>query len=974
MELFKNLNPNTLEMFKKLVKSPKLLKKFFMQNTLDEYYDFCTKIQSGYTKEELQAFFNDLILLAKKSEGGKIELDEELEQVCGGVDIKNFNRKFLSTFLSALTLSEAFSIDALQNQEKTNQKSMSLPTPLYSRNVTINKKKNQKSKLPEKEETMFNPALIPIIGIAIGGSIIALSNSDSSKESESNEDPIPAGQFNAGLANTGNTCFSNALLQQLYSIKSFRRFIDSINSLDDIKKYKTDTIFKGLSPKYYKDITEKDLPDLMFKKIKVFKKIFKLMGSVKCVKGKNMIEYVSTALTGHTEEKQDDINECFFQFLGDVMGLYQEFLTKGEIKDETKDEKNATPRSHCICGVSLKLPNGPTEWDNIFKFTFSKDLDMDELRGYINSNDDNFIDRYQQAYMQKYGYTDAKLEISLDSEKKFFDDLDKQSSLTDKEKEKLNFMRELVKYIDELHENNLFQKYILSTFYLKLKQIQLSFQSKERDTIEQRIHIYAAKAFSARHTLSGDALNRELNSIFEVLNELNKGKDLKFGSIEISKLNKLDGLNTPLYKESYNEATMLFKECCEKNIEPSDGKNTLLQLTKNNPDGDITPVDDQIAFFLNRTGYNGTGVKSTVEVKFDSKSKYGFEWNYKGEEYVLSAASVHSGKDASFGHYYTYKLEADGNWYAYNDSRVYKTTWEEIKDDIEKNGVMFTFTEKDDFEKSIQEYRLRPDTFGINKNTRVCIAGIIGDYEVQFWERRAPLQLPSLEVIQTGEKKPYTGITDQKLLNKLSGKSNPIAIIDAAKNSAQGGGGVDGAIFKAMAGEKSNVSCIQGKIAEEFPSPSGHIIQTGGCIIHDSFGIKEISPYATHVIQAVGPRINDENSNKKNWEKELYSAYYNSFVLGIRKGITTFITAPISLGIFCSVMDFDEAKKVGEKAANILLHAINDAERLTMIGKNIKVYVTDHNPDDKSRNAAENAFIQALYKNFPSKKRDSASN
>lgn len=910
MELFKNSNPNILKMFKELFKSSDLIKEFFMQNTLDEYYDFCTKIQSGYTKEELQAFFNDLILLAKKSEGGKIELDEELEQVCGGVDIKNFNRKFLSTFLSALTLSEAFSVDALQNQEKT----------------------------------MFNPFLIPVIGIAIGGSIIALSNSDS--------DPIPAGQFNAGLANTGNTCFSNALLQQLYSIKSFRRFIDSINSLDDIKKYKTDTIFKELNPEHYEGITEKDLPELMFKKIKVFKKIFELMGTVKCVEKNDMRKYVSTALTGYPGGQQD-ISECYTAYLRDVVGLYQQFLIKGG--------KNVMTGKHCICCDVLKLPNEPTEFDAIFKFTFPKNLDTGKLSNYINSNTDNFIDRYQQAYMNHYGYTEGALTISSDSEKKFFESLGN---------DKKNFMQQLVEHIDKLHENNLFQKYILSTFYLKLKQTQLSSQSKERDTIDQRIHIYAAKAFSARHTLSGDALNRELNSIFEVLNELNKGKDLKFGSIEISKLNKLDGLNTPLYKESYNEATVLFKECCEENIEPSYGQNTLSSLTKDNHDGDITPVDGQIAFFLNRTC--GNSAKSTVEVKFDSESKYGFEWNYKGEEYVLSAASVHSGKDASFGHYYTYKLEADGNWYEYNDSRVYKRTWGEIKDDIEKNGVMFTFTEKSAFEKSIQEYRLRPDTFGINKNTRVCIAGIIGDYEVQFWERRAPLQLPSLEVIQTGEKKPYTGITDQNLLNERSDENKPIAIIDAAKNSAQGGGGVDGAIFKAMAGEKSNVSCIQEKIAEDFPSPSGHRIQTGGCIIHDSFGIKETSPYATHVIQAVGPRINDENSNTKNWEKELYSAYYNSFVLGISKGITTFITAPISLGIFCSVMNFNEAKKVGEKAANILLHAINDAERLTMIGKNIKVYVTDHNPDDKSRNAAENAFIQALYGHFPLSKSNSS--
>ena len=37
MELFKNLNPNILKMFKELFKSSDLIKEFFMQNTLDEY-------------------------------------------------------------------------------------------------------------------------------------------------------------------------------------------------------------------------------------------------------------------------------------------------------------------------------------------------------------------------------------------------------------------------------------------------------------------------------------------------------------------------------------------------------------------------------------------------------------------------------------------------------------------------------------------------------------------------------------------------------------------------------------------------------------------------------------------------------------------------------------------------------------------------------------------------------------------------
>lgn len=220
---------------------------------------------------------------------------------------------------------------------------------------------------------------------------------------------------------------------------------------------------------------------------------------------------------------------------------------------------------------------------------------------------------------------------------------------------------------------------------------------------------------------------------------------------------------------------------------------------------------------------------------------------------------------------------------------------------------------------------------------------------------------------KTGKDGSYTGITDPALLNKLSSKSDPIAIIDAASNDAQGGSGVDGAIFDAMGKNGFTINDVKAQIRNDFPAKQGSRIQTGGCIIHDSFGIKKTSPCATHVIQAVGPRINDENSDTKDndWEKELYSAYYNSFVLGISNGIKKFITAPIYLGLFCRIENEKIATQVGEKAANILLYAINDAEKFNKIGGNIEVYVTDHNADEGSRNTAEDAFIKALYGYFP---------
>ncbi len=968
-------------MFQKLAKSPELLKKLLVQNTLDEYYDFCTKIQDGYTKEELRIFFDDLSLLAKKLENSKIELDEELEQVCGGVDIKNSNRKFLSTFLSALTLSGTFSVGAIQNEEKTNRENVSAINSTYSRKVTNNQnekeneKKNQKSKLSKTEKVLLGVFASAAAAGALALVVKNLSKSSNSENSNSNsfkltnDSPLlPTGQFNAGLKNyLGETCFSNALLQQLYSIKSFRKFVDSINSSEDLQQYGIETIFKernGLpGDKKLKEPEElkklENFKNMLWDKINKFKTIFELMGTFKYVDENNMKEYVSTVLTGYPGGQQD-ISECYIKYLRDVKDLYQQFLIK--------DDEHVMTGNHCICCNALKLPNESTEWDAIFKFTFPGRLQLDKLRERISLNTKNFIDNYQQAYTNHYGYTDAALEISLASEDNFLQDLSSKANSM--------FMRKLVGHIATLQTKNLFQKYMLSTFYLQLKRTQLPFSfdeesQKARDKIAQQIKIYAAKAFSERQKLSETDLDCELNSIFGVLNKLNKDKNLKFGGITISDLEQIsdDNVNTKLHNLIYNEAKELFDECYEKKIKPLGKEDVLSTLTKNDPDGDITPVDGQIAFFLNRTLTSG---KSTVRIKLDSESSNGFEWDYRGKKYVLSAVSVHFGDSKEHGHYYTYKREADGNWYEYNDSSVYKRTWENIKDNIEQNGVMFTFTEKSVFEQSTVNSDSATTQF---EHKRVCMAGIIDDYKVQSWGRRAPSRPLSLQVIKTGKDKSYTGITDQNLLKKLSGESDQIAIIDAANNDAQGGSGVDGAIFDAMGSPDGfTIDAVKAQIRNDFPVKQGSRIQPGECIIHDSFGIKVKSPCATHVIQAVGPCIDDKNSDKKNWEKELYSAYYNSFVLGLSNGIKRFITAPISLGIFCSVADPKKAKKVGERAANILLHAINDAAQFNKTGGNIKVYVTDHHGGKEPRNAAEDAFIQALYRYFPLSKGGSTAN
>lgn len=952
-------------MFQKLAKNPELLKNLLVQNTLDECYDFCAKIQDGYTKEELRIFFDDLGLLAKKLENSKIELGDELDQVCGGIDTKNFNRKFLSTFLSALTLSGTFSVGAFQNKPTANQTNVLSRNFPHSRRVTNNQKKNQTSKLSEKKETLFSPDTILAAGLAIGGLMIYLSEPNSSEMQQPR-------QFNAGLTNLGVTCFSNALLQQLYSIKSFRTFVNSINSLDDLKQYDTNKIFRSLSDTKQQTIQQDKFPDLLLKKINEFKKIFKLMETTRCVDEKDMKEYKSIALTGYPG-KQQDISECYTNYFQDVADLYQAFLTN--------DAKDAAPGNTCICGSPLDTPLAPTTWDAHFKSTFQRQLDWDALRDNINSNPDRFIDRYQEAYMKAYRYTNDHLQISSESEQDFLKSLSKEKS---------NFMTTLLAQIAKNPENSLYKKYMFSTIYLMLKNAELTSptSSSPRNAekicdLKHRLRIYAAQTFSTRNQLSQSDLKFELNSIFEFLA---KYQSLTFGSIKISDLEKItdDGVNLKLHNLVYNEVTDLFRECHEGEIKPSDGADVISKISKDNPAGIITPVDGQIAFFLNRTLYNIGGAKaekSCVEVGFPSnRSSNGFEWDYRGKTYVLSASSVHDGPYAQSGHYYTYKLEADGNWYAYNDNHVYKTTWQNIKDTIETTGVMFTFTEKSVFEQSAQNYALQKSSAGAKNATtspgtfatnRCCMAGTIDNSKVALWEQ-PPQNLPKLKVIPTGNGRKYDGITDPTLLNQLttSNSNDHIALIDAANNDAQGGGGVDGAIFNAMGQGDYTPDSVKETIRNSFPTNQGTRIQTGGCIIHDSFGIKKTSPCAAHVIQAVGPRISDKNSDYTDWARELYSAYFNAFVLGIRNGITTFITAPLSLGLFCSVVDPDKAQKVGKRAANILIHAINDAEKFTKIGKNIKVYVTDHNVDGKPRKAAEDAFIRTLYESFPSQTLD----
>lgn len=147
---------------------------------------------------------------------------------------------------------------------------------------------------------------------------------------------------NAGLYNGMGICFCNALLQLLYSNISFRKFIDEIN-LDDLSKYdfsyefhisKThkdwpavhlDDLNKksdGTISDYNKDASKKQA--LFKRKVELFRQLFELMDKKDVVPQSFMRDFVYVTLTDYPRNWQD-IRDCFFDFLTDIVCLYCQY-------------------------------------------------------------------------------------------------------------------------------------------------------------------------------------------------------------------------------------------------------------------------------------------------------------------------------------------------------------------------------------------------------------------------------------------------------------------------------------------------------------------------------------------------------------------------------------------------------------------------------------------------------------------------
>ncbi len=123
------MNKNIDKMISKVITDPKLRKSLTEQRTFDDVYEFCSSVSGGYTKKELENFFDEILdysdPLYEEME------DEHMASVAGGIN-KNIYAKILAYSLSMLTLASSSNVGATSSTSQPGE-------PVKSASVQDNK-------------------------------------------------------------------------------------------------------------------------------------------------------------------------------------------------------------------------------------------------------------------------------------------------------------------------------------------------------------------------------------------------------------------------------------------------------------------------------------------------------------------------------------------------------------------------------------------------------------------------------------------------------------------------------------------------------------------------------------------------------------------------------------------------------------------------------------------------------------------
>ncbi|MDO4199139.1 MAG: hypothetical protein Q4D57_00020 [Clostridia bacterium] len=179
-------------------------------------------------------------------------------------------------------------------------------TPINSFNAISPRPVNSKRvNIPFGAKVAFLAGMA-VVGVAgITGIACALSGDE-------NDLNIDFGKMNGNLTNTASLCYWHAFVQQMYSLKSFRKFIKDVD----------------LEPLQTVEAAESDYSNnpKTSEKIKAFRELFEEMDKGGRVDAANSLAFAKRILPGYVINDEQDIGEIFSQFINDVYVLYGQRL------------------------------------------------------------------------------------------------------------------------------------------------------------------------------------------------------------------------------------------------------------------------------------------------------------------------------------------------------------------------------------------------------------------------------------------------------------------------------------------------------------------------------------------------------------------------------------------------------------------------------------------------------------------------